>query len=60
MYINDDYRLYIKIIKDNYNIKFINNTFRINLIRRTRLYSPKLSRTRLFSTIINTKHVIKI
>ena len=41
MYINDDYRVEIKIIKDNYNIKFINNTFRINLIRRTRLYSPK-------------------
>ena len=41
MYINNKSRLEIKIIEDNYNVKFINNTFRINLIRRTRLYSPK-------------------
>ena len=30
MYINNKSRLEIKIIKDNYNVKFINNTFRIN------------------------------
>ena len=30
MYINNKSRLEIKIIEDNYNVKFINNTFRIN------------------------------